>query len=428
LNNPSQDAARIVALLREKRDGNLLSDDDYRFLITGITDGSVSDAQVGAFVMAVFTRGLSLAESATLTRAMADSGWRGQWDLDGPVLDKHSTGGLGDIVSFLLAPMVAACGGYVPMITGRSLGHTGGTVDKLESIPGYDPFPDPQRFQQIVAKHGLAIVGQTADMVPADQRLYATRDHTGTVESLPLIAASILSKKLAEGLDGLVIDLKVGSGAFMLDESQGRPLADTLEGVADATGMACKVMFSDMNQPLIDCVGDALEMHEAVKFLAGGKRQERLHEVTMTLATELLVLGDLATDLESARSHLQTVLESGAAAEKFQSMVSTLGGPADLLDRPEKHFPAPEIVRPISADRTGIVTAINGRLVGNTLHETASRPGKISFDHAIGLSDLVQLGDRVEPGQPLASLQVRTEQQFQRLADGLVQAIKISEH
>ena len=333
----------VPDLLRIKRDGGELSEEQIGELVTGIADGSVSDAQVGALAMAIVLTGMTSEERIALTGAMRDSGDVLDWSdagLPGPALDKHSTGGVGDKVSLLLAPIVAACGGAVPMISGRGLGHTGGTLDKLESIPGYDTIPEPDAFRAAVANAGAAIVGQTARLAPADRRLYAIRDATGTVESIPLIVASILSKKLAAGLDALVMDVKVGSGAFLPDRERAEELARAIVEVAAGNGLPTAALLTDMDRVLGRTAGNAVEVRESVDHLTGAASDERLREVTLALSAELLALGGVEPDPERARAAAERALESGAAAERFGAMVTERGGPADLLEAPDRHLPA----------------------------------------------------------------------------------------
>src|SRR6478609_6693230 len=299
-------------VIRKKRDEAALSTEEIAFLVAGITDGGLSDAQVGALAMAFFLKGLDKDERLALTTAMRDSGSVLEWDLDRPVVDKHSTGGVGDKVSLMLAPILAACGVAVPMISGRGLGHTGGTLDKLDAIPGYTSTPATEVIKRVVRDVGCAIVGQTADLAPADRRLYATRDATGTVESIALIVASILSKKLAEGLDRLVLDVKTGSGAFMARREDAQALAEALVEVANGAGVKTTALITDMNQVLGTTAGNALEVKEAVDYLTGAKREPRLHEVTVALAAAVLG-GD--------RDRVEEALSSGAAAERFGAMV-----------------------------------------------------------------------------------------------------------
>src|SRR3954447_8025315 len=285
-------------VIRRKRDGAALTPDEIGFLVAGIADGGLSDAQVGALAMALFLRGLAAGERVALTTAMRDSGTVLEWDLDRPVVDKHSTGGVRDKVSLILAPALAACGAAVPMISGRGLGHTGGTLDKLDSIAGYASTPSTEVIRRVVREAGCAIVGQTADLAPADRRLYAIRDATGTVESVPLIVASILSKKLAEGLDALVLDVKTGSGAFMPAREDADALARALVEVANGAGLDTRALITDMNEVLGTTAGNALEVREAVDHLTGASREERLHEVTVALAATVLVQARLASDDE----------------------------------------------------------------------------------------------------------------------------------
>lgn len=348
-------------IVRKKRDGQALSQEDVAGFVRGITEGSVTEGQVAAFAMAVYFNDMSIDERVALTLAQRDSGQVLQWrsfDLPGPVLDKHSTGGVGDLTSLLLGPMVAACGGFVPMISGRGLGHTGGTLDKLAAIPGYNIAPDVDVFQRIVRDTGVAIIGQTAQLAPADQRIYAIRDITATVESVAMITASILSKKLAAGLEGLTMDIKVGSGAFMPTYEKSVELARSIVDVGNGAGLKTTAALTDMNQPLACCAGNALEIRCALDYLAGRVRPARLHDVTLALAAQMLVLGGLANDLAQARVKLNAVLDSGAAAERFARMISALGGPSDLLEVPDRHLGHAPVVLPVAALRAGRVAHI----------------------------------------------------------------------
>jgi thymidine phosphorylase len=289
-------------IIRRKRDGLALRDAEIDDLIEGLTSGRISEGQIAAFAMAVFFKGMSRAETVALTRAMTASGQRLRWDdLGGPVVDKHSTGGIGDKVSLILAPMIAACGAYVPMISGRGLGHTGGTLDKLDSIPDYRTAPDIGRLRRVVREVGCAIIGQTDDLAPADRRLYAIRDVTATVETTPLITASILSKKLAAGLDALVMDVKVGSGAFLPSLAAARELAASLVEVANGAGLRCSALLTDMSQCLGRTAGNALEVREAIDHLTGAASHERLRDVTLGLSAELLRLGGVEPDAAPTR-------------------------------------------------------------------------------------------------------------------------------
>jgi thymidine phosphorylase len=334
--------------------------------------------------------------------------WRSA-NLPGPVLDKHSTGGIGDLVSLPLGPMVAACGGFVPMISGRGLGHTGGTLDKLDAIPGYCSTPDSALFRQVVREVGVAIIGQTGRLAPADQRLYAIRDVTATVESVAMITASILSKKLAAGLDGLVLDVKVGSGAFMPTLAKSRQLAESLISVGEGAGLRTRALLTDMNQPLAPCAGNAIEMRAAIDYLTGPARPLRLHRVILALAAELLCLGGLAADAADAERRLQGALDSGRAAEIFARMVAALGGPTDLIERTDAYLKAAPLLRPVPAPCDGVVAAIDCRAVGLAvvaLGGGRQRP-QDRIDAAVGCSEFVALGERVVAGQPLVMVQAR---------------------
>ncbi|QGY02188.1 thymidine phosphorylase [Methylobacterium mesophilicum SR1.6/6] len=378
--------------IRAKRDGLPLAPEEIEAFVRGLTDGAVGEGQAAAFAMAVFFRGLTLPERVALTRAMAESGRVLAWDLPGPVLDKHSTGGIGDTVSLPLAAMVAACGGYVPMISGRGLGHTGGTLDKLGSIPGYDATPGLDAFRRVVGDVGCAIIGQTADLAPADRRLYAIRDVTGTVESLDLITASILSKKLAAGLDGLVMDVKQGSGAFMATLPDARALAGSIVTVAEGAGLRTAALITDMDAPLASAAGNAVEVAYAIDYLTGARREPRFHAVTLALGAEMLVAGGLAADRAAAAERLERSLASGQAAERFARMVAALGGPADLLDKPGQHLPAAPVRRPVHQD--GTVAGIATRALGLAVIELGggrTRP-EDRIDPRVGFTDLAGHG------------------------------------
>jgi thymidine phosphorylase len=368
-----------------------------------------------------------------LTGAMTRSGDILDWSdagLAGPVLDKHSTGGVGDKVSLLLAPILAACGAFVPMISGRGLGHTGGTLDKLESIPGYDVFLEPDRLRSAVACVGCAIVGQTASLAPADRRLYAIRDATGTVESLSLIVGSILSKKHAAGLDALVMDVKFGSGAFVPEVDRARELAEAIVEVAVGNGLPTVALLTDMNQVLGRSAGNAVEVRESIDHLTGAAGDERLLEVTLALCAELLVLGGVHPDADRARSAAISVLGSGHAAERFGAMVAELGGPADLVDAPSRHLPDAEVIRPIEPDAPGVVSAVDVRGVGVAIVALGGGRAREddAVDHAVGLTEVAALGERVEPGgRPLALVHARDEDSARRAADAVRSAYVVGD-
>ena len=403
----------VQEIIRRKRDGAALSDAEIAFLVRGITDGSIGDGQVAAFAMAVFFRGMTMDERVALTRAMTASGevldWSGQ-RLSGPLLDKHSTGGVGDKVSLVLAPLVAACGGLVPMISGRGLGHTGGTLDKLDSIPGYDTAPDMAAFRRTVEHAGCAIIGQTAELAPADRRLYAIRDVTATVESIPLITASILSKKATAGLAGLIMDVKTGSGAFAREEAVAVELAESIVAVAEGAGLPCVALITSMNQVLGRSAGNALEVGEAIAYLTGAARDPRLHEVVMALGAELLVLGGLDPEPGAARGRLEAALDSGAAAERFARMVAALGGPSDLIEDPDRHLPAAAVVRPALPEVPGVIGAMDLRRIGLAVVELGGgrRDAADRIDHGVGLSEVAGIGEAVGPERPLALVHARS--------------------
>jgi thymidine phosphorylase len=393
-------------IIRRKRDGSELSDAEIRFIIEGLSVGRVSEGQAAAFAMCVFFRGMTRAECVALTEAMVHSGTILDWQtcqLDGPVLDKHSTGGIGDNVSLVLAPAVAACGGYVPMISGRGLGHTGGTLDKLDAIPGYLSQPDRELFRHVVRDVGCAIIGQTADLAPADKRLYAIRDVTGTVESIPLITASILAKKLAAGLEGLVMDVKVGNGAFMATLDDARQLARTIVAVAGGAGLATSALITDMNEPLANAAGNAIEVRHAIDHLTGRRQDRRLQEIVLALGAEMLVVGRIAHDDAQAREQIAGVLSNGRAAEKFERMVKALGGPADILERAESHLPRAAVEWPVPAGVEGFVEAVDTRGLGVAVLALGGgrRHPEDTIDPSVGLVGLVARGARLEKDMPL---------------------------
>jgi thymidine phosphorylase len=419
-------------IIRKKRDGGGLTDAELQFMVRGITDGSLSEGQVAAFAMAVFFRGMNGGERVAFTLAMRDSGTVLRWDdldLRGPVLDKHSTGGVGDKVSILLAPMMAACGGFVPMISGRGLGHTGGTLDKMGVIPGYRADPDIATFRKVVKQVGCAIIGQTAALAPADRRLYAIRDVTASVESIPLIAASILSKKLAAGLVGLAMDVKTGSGAFMDDPAKARMLAKTLVGIGHGAGLPVTALLTDMDEVLGKAVGHALEMDEAVSYLTGGPRDPRLHEITLALVAEMLCLGRLAGSLEEGRRKAQAVLDGGHAADCFSRMVSALGGPSDYLEHYARYAMPANIVKPFKAPRGGFVTDMDCRDVGLAVIGLGGgrRAASDIIDPTVGFSDFRSVGTALAAGEPVCLVHARNEAEADAAIAALGAMVRIGE-
>ncbi len=420
-------------IIRRKRDGHELSAEEIAFVARGIHDGSLSEGQVAAFAMAVFFRGMTTAEQVALTVGMTNSGQTLEWQslsLPGPVIDKHSSGGVGDKVSLMLAPIVAACGAFVPMISGRGLGHTGGTLDKLSAISGYDVQPDLATFRKVVREAGCAVIGQTDDLAPADRRLYATRDVTGTVESIPLIVSSILSKKVAEGLDGLVMDVKCGSGAFCDTEAMARDLAKSLVAVANQAGLPTVALITDMDRVLGRNVGNALEVVEAVKYLKGeDTRDPRLHEVTMALAGEMVALGGLARDAATGRTKAEAALADGRAAEVFARMVSALGGPDDFLEHSARYLGHASVIRPCNAERSGYVAGMDARQVGIAV--VALGGGRAHADDAIdpsvGLTDVIDVGTAVRAGSLLGVVHAASDADADQAIEILQRAIRIED-
>jgi thymidine phosphorylase len=416
-------------VIRRKRDGATLSTAEVKEFIDGLTKGSVSEGQVAAFAMAVFFKGMTRDEAVGLTLAMRGSGTVLQWDVPGPVADKHSSGGIGDNISLMLAPMLAACGLYVPMISGRGLGHTGGTLDKLDSIPGYNTTPDINLFKKVTRDVGCAIIGQTADLAPADKRLYGIRDVTATVESVPLITASILSKKLAAGLQHLVMDVKCGSGAFMSTIEEARALATSLVAVANGAGLKTTALITDMDEPLAPVAGNALEVAHAAEFLMGNRVNSRVLDITLSLGAELLVSTRTSKDFDSARSKLNATLTSGAAAELFNKMVVALGGPKDFLRNHVKHLRQAPIIRPIYADDEGQVTSIKTRELGLAVIELGGgrRVASDKINHAVGLDQLLGKGFRADFETPLCLIHAASESDFEKAAAIVKQSYTIGE-
>ncbi len=417
-------------VIRKKRDGGELSDEEIQFFVDGLADESLPAEQVSALAMAVFLNSMSFDEAAKLTLAMAASGTVLEWDPEvytAPVVDKHSTGGVGDKVSFLLAPILAACGCYVPMISGRGLGHTGGTTDKAESIPGYNATPDLDTFRDVVAAVNCAIIGQTPDLAPADRRFYSIRDVTGTVESVPLITASILSKKIAAGLQGLVMDVKVGSGAFMESMDRARELASSIIATAAKAGLRTHAVITDMNEVLGRTAGNALEIEESILFLRNEVREARLNDVTMALCTEMLIVSGGTDDRREAAARCEEAVSSGKAAEKFAAMVEALGGPGDLLEKHAGYLPKAPFIRPVYAK--GIVTAVDTRAVGNAIIELGGGRRRVGekLDLAVGFSDIAPTGAELDSSTPLAVIHAASEADADQAEQNLLAAISLGD-
>ena len=419
-------------IIRKKRNGEALNADEIRFFVDGLSDGSIAAEQVSALAMAVYFQSMDFAETAELTRAMAHSGsvidWAGE-GIDGLVVDKHSTGGVGDKVSLILAPLVAACGAYVPMISGRGLGHTGGTLDKLDSIPGYNTAPGLDVFKQVVGSVGCAIIGQTPELAPADRRFYAIRDVTASAESVPLITASILSKKISAGLCGLVMDIKTGSGAFMETEAAALDLTRSIINTAAQAGLPARAVITDMSEVLGRSAGNALEVRETIEFLTGARRDARLHEVVFALAAGMLALAGIEGDRQAAKTLLQSALDQGQATRVFADMVGALGGPADLFERVGHYLPQAPVVRPVYLNGEGYIAGIDVRQVGNAIVALGGGRRRVEddIDHSVGLTDIAGIGARIDSHTPIAFLHARDEAGAEVALKSLRKAFVLSE-
>jgi len=417
-------------IIRIKRDGGELDAETIKAFVAGITDGSVTDAQISAMAMAVFFNGLDADETVALTLAMRDSGdvldWAG---IDKPICDKHSTGGVGDNVSLMLAPIAAACGLAVPMISGRGLGHTGGTLDKMDSIPGYATQPDNALFRKAVEDAGCAIIGQTADLAPADKRFYGVRDVTATVESIELITASILSKKLAAGLGSLVLDVKFGNGAFMANFKDAKQLAKTLVRVANGAGTKTTALMTDMNEPLASAAGNAVEVKNAVDFLTGAHRDPRLETVTLALAAEMLVVSAIEEDPAMALARTREALTGGKAAEVFGKMVHVLGGPADFVEKHENYLKTAPLTAEVAAPEAGHVANIDTRAVGVAVVELGGgrRRREDDIDHAVGITGLKPVGEKLEKGEPIAFVHAHDDATLEAARKAVLDAYTLTE-
>ena len=419
------DARAIIAKLRKRQTPTR---DDLNWFARGLADQSVTDAQAGAFAMAVCLNGLGDVGRVALTMAMRDSGRVLEWDLDGPVLDKHSTGGIGDCVSLVLAPALAACGAFVPMISGRGLGHTGGTLDKLSAIPGLSTQMDADQLRDVVARTGCVIVGASADIAPADKRLYAVRDVTSTVESLDLITASILSKKLAGGLDGLVLDVKAGSGAFMKDRQAATDLAEALVRTANAAGCKTTALITDMSQPVAPALGNALEVAEAMKVLTG-QTKGKLVEMCASLGGVLLANAGMVEDVQIGADAIAASIAEGHAAERFGAMIAAMGGPVQFVESWPRFLPEATVIREVAAPASGYVSAMDGEALGLAVVDLGGGR-KVEGDAlnlAVGLSDVIRIGTQVSRGQPLAVVHAGRAADADRAETALRAAITITQ-
>ena len=417
-------------IIRKKRNKQTLTSEEIKEFINGVTDGSIMDSQIAAMTMAIFLNGMNNEETTNLTLAMRDSGDTLNWsEIEAPIVDKHSSGGVGDKVSLMLAPMLAACGAFVPMISGRGLGHTGGTLDKFDSIPGYKTIPDNDLFKKTVKNVGCAIIGQTGKLAPADKKIYSIRDICATVESINLITASILSKKLAAGLEYLVMDLKCGNGAFMDNIDDARALAKSIVNVANMAGTKTSALLTDMNQVLGHNVGNALEMAEAVEFLQGKNIDTRLYKITIELCAELLVNSKLATNITNAKLQLENSLNSGKALEIFARMVSALGGPNDFCEHYKNYLPQAKITKPIFSDKEGFVHSMQTRNIGLALIELKGGRTRSDqkLDYATGFSNFCQIGNKVDKQTPLCFVHAQSEAEFEQAKANILNNITISD-
>ncbi|MEM7320593.1 MAG: thymidine phosphorylase [Pseudomonadota bacterium] len=417
------DARSIIALLRGKQTP---APEQLRWFAQGLSDGTVSDAQAGAFAMAICMGGLTDAGRTALTQAMRESGDVLTWPVDGPVIDKHSTGGVGDCVSLVLAPALAACGAYVPMISGRGLGHTGGTLDKMESIPGVTTQVGQDRLQKIVQDAGAAIVGATARIAPADKRLYATRDVTATVESIDLITASILSKKLAAGLDALVLDVKIGSGAFMKTADEARGLAQALTETANAAGCPTAALITDMNQPLVPSLGNALEVAEVMRVLTEDTA-DPLAELSAELGGILLARVGVSETAQDGRAMVAKAIANGSAAEQFGKMIAAVGGPVQFVDNWARFLPEASVIQEVPAPQNGYVSAIDGEALGLSVVGLGGGRQVESdlIDPAVGLSNVARLGQKLDKGAPMAVVHASREDKARKAAQAVRDAISL---
>ena len=416
-------------LILKKRLGKELTKNEINWFISNLTSNHLSEGQIASLAMAICLKGMTFEERVQLTLAMKNSGKTLSWDLPGPIIDKHSTGGVGDTVSLILAPVLAACGAYVPMISGRGLGHTGGTLDKFDSIPGYNTSPNEELLRRVVSKVGCAIIGQTNELAPADKRLYAIRDVTGTVESIDLITASILSKKLAAGLEGLVIDVKCGNGAFMQDFNEASTLAKSLVNVSNESGCKTTALVTDMNQPLSQSIGNSLEVLAAIDILKGSSKDYRLLEVTNSLGVSILCSSNICKNKKEAQSLISSVLSSGIAAEKFSQMISELGGANDFFEKPKNYLTPSNIQKNICCKQSGYVKKINTKNLGNILILLGGGRQKVEddIDFSVGMKLLIDLDTYVERNQPICTLYARDEESFNIAEKEIIESFEIGE-
>jgi len=420
------DARTVLAGLRQ---GKPLTGPEISWFAQGLATGAVDDAQAGAFAMGICRNPLTVEARVALTLAMRDTGSVLHWDLPGPVVDKHSTGGVGDCISLTLGPAIAALGAYIPMLSGRGLGHTGGTLDKLEAIPGLSTEMNTEAFQRVVADAGCALVAASADIAPADRKLYAIRDVTSTVESIDLITASILSKKLAGGVGPLVLDVKVGSGAFMQSMKEARALAESLVTTANGAAGPAGALITDMNQPCVPSIGNALEIMEVMEALTDPDEESIISILTAELGGELLRLAGMAETREQGAGQVLDALRSGAAAERFGRMVAVKGGPTDFVERWRDRLPAAPAIREVLAPHAGTVAAMDGHALGMGVVRLGGgrmRAGE-RIDPSVGLTDVAMIGDELQAGDPLALVHAASDDEAEAIAADLVSAFTLGE-
>jgi thymidine phosphorylase len=418
------DARSLIAKLRNATE---LTEAEAHWIGLNLAGPEITDAQVGALAMAISINGMNINSRVALTNGMCESGDVLTWDLPGPILDKHSTGGVGDPVSLLLAPALAACGAYVPMISGRGLGHTGGTLDKLEAIPGYICNIGPKRLNHVLSKVGCAIVGAGGRVAPSDKRLYEIRDVTGTVKSIDLITASILSKKLAAGLDGLVLDVKTGSGAFMQNPEDARKLAKSLVEVANGAGCCTSALITDMSQPLANAAGNAVEIRSVMSVLTGESKNERLHKVICGLGGELLAQSDISPTPEIGAKLIAEKITSGAAAEVFGKMVAELGGPLDFEDNWKNCLPEAPVQREVTLGKPGYIAEYDTLAIGEAVVSLGGGRLRESdrVNHAVGISQILPLGQVVDRNTPIAMVHAQDEMSVEKAISTIKRAVKL---
>ncbi|XWO13330.1 Thymidine phosphorylase [Candidatus Hepatincola sp. Pdp] len=420
----------IKEIIQKKRDNHNLTDNEIQTFIKGISNNTVSPEQIGAMTMAIYFNGLSSTEQVAFTLAMRDSGKVIKFTNlnDKPIVDKHSTGGVADFISIPLAPIIAACGAYVPMITGKGLGHTGGTTDKMQAIPNYNTFPSTEEFQQVVKKVGCCIIGQTDDLAPADRAIYGVRDVSATVESLPLIATSILSKKLASGINYLVMDIKTGNGAFMNTLEGSKALAHTISAISNQAGVPCKAIITDMNEALGRNIGNSLEVVESIQYLTGKNVDAKVDTVMKALATEMLLITKIANSKTDALTKISKALSSGKAAEIFEKMVHAMGGSSNIISKYNQILPKAPIIKPIYANNAGYIHHINSRALGFALVQLGGgrRQATDKLDYAVGIANVIKVGEVVNKEKPIAFIHANTPLQVEEMAKVLNNAITVS--